>query len=272
MEEQIRLSIPKIPAFDINYYYASDAEMYPPRVWPFHLHNELELYILLEGDVSFAVESSLYRLTPGSAIISKPNEMHNCILHTHSVHKHLCFWFEPSFSFLFEPFLSHSFGKNNLIVPSDSAKAELLLIYESLRIASLEGDTHKQFGLILSILSIFRRFIVSDSPVQALPPMLSKILEDIDENFKSIRSLSYFTDKYYISQSTLNRLFRTHLHTTPKMYLETKRLANSRVLLGVGCSVLDACVESGFPDYSNFIRLFKKRFSMTPKQYQDKAK
>ncbi|MBQ8720433.1 MAG: hypothetical protein IJY65_05310 [Clostridia bacterium] len=175
MEEQIRLSIPKIPAFDINYYYASDAEMYPPRIWPFHLHNELELYIL------------------------------------------------------FEPFSSHSFSKNNLIIPSEAAKAELLEIYASLRIASLEGDTHKQFGLILIILSIIRRFIVSDSPVQALPPMLSKILEDIDENFKSIRSLSYFTEKYYISQSTLNRLFRTHLRTTPKMYLETKRLANSRI-------------------------------------------
>jgi AraC-like DNA-binding protein len=53
------------------------------------------------------------------------------------------------------------------------------------------------------------------------------------------------------------------------MYLESKRLAHSQILLKEGKSVLDACMESGFSDYSNYIRLFKRRFMITPKQYKD---
>ena len=40
----------------------------------------MELYILLEGDVSFVVESSLYKLSAGDAIVTAPNERHYCIL------------------------------------------------------------------------------------------------------------------------------------------------------------------------------------------------
>ena len=44
--------------------------------------------------------------------------------------------------------------------------------------------------------------------------------------------------------------------------IESKRLSYSRLLLNSGKSVLVACMESGFPDYSNYIRLFKKRFDI----------
>ena len=56
------------------------------------------------------------------------------------------------------------------------------------------------------------------------------------------------------------------------MYIETKRLSYSRLLLNSGKSVLAACMESGFPDYSNYIRLFKGRFKITPNQYKNASK
>ena len=64
-------------------------------------------------------------------------------------------------------------------------------------------------------------------------------------------------------------MFRKYLKTSPKSYLETKRLAYSRILLRQGKSVVDACAESGFSDYSNYIRLFKRRFGITPNKYRD---
>lgn len=268
MNTDFHFHIPSIANYEVKYYYADAPDEKPPRVFPFHLHDQLEMYILLEGDVSFAVESSLYKLSPGDAIISKPNEMHNCILNSQSVHRHLCFWFDPSSAFLFDAFLGHDFGKGNHIIPDDESKKELFGVLDSLRAASEAGETHKQLYLTLHMLDLYRRFTVNTVAPQVLPRVLAEILADIDENFKSIRSIEYFTTKYYISQSTLNRLFRTYLHTSPKKYIETKRLAYSRVLLNRGETVLSACMESGFSDYSNYIRLFKNRFEMTPGQYQ----
>ena len=269
MAKAIELYIPNITGFDVKYYFSNNDQKYPERVWPFHLHDRAELYILLEGDVSFLVESSLYKLSAGDAIITKPNEMHNCILNTSSVHRHLCFWFNASSDFIFKDFLSHELGKNNLISPDREAKSSLLNTYEKLRDASEREDRLEQFRLILEMLSTFRRFIKKSSPEQPFPEILVRILDDVDTNFKTIRTLDYFTERYFISGSTLNRLFKEHLNTTPKTYLESKRLVFSQILLKEGRSVLSACMESGFPDYSNYIRLFKRRFGLTPRQYQN---
>ena len=118
------------------------------------------------------------------------------------------------------------------------------------------------------MLDIFREFLLTDPSSQYLPPQLKEILSDIDKNFKEIHSLEYLQQKYYISATTLNRLFREYLHITPKYYLNSKRLSHARILLKNGKSVLNACLESGFSDCSNFIRLFKKRFGITPSQYK----
>lgn len=264
-----KLKIPSIDDFQAEYYFSDHTDAYNARIFPPHLHDRIELYILLDGDVSFMVESKLYKLMPGDAILTKPNEMHNCILNSRSVHKHLCFWFDASNKFLFEEFLAHPFGENNLLSPSEENKTRLLSLYKNLKTATDENDMRRQFYLLLELLDIFAKSTPTKSNHQPLPPLLKSILSDIDGNFTKIEHLQFFTDKYFISQSTLNRLFREYLHTSPKLYIETKRLAYSRQLLKQGKSVLAACMEAGFPDYSNFIRLFKKRFSVTPRRYRD---
>ena len=59
-----------------------------------------------------------------------------------------------------------------------------------------------------------------------------------------------------------------YLNTTPKNYIETRRLVYARKLLKDGYSVKDAAYKSGFSNTSNFIRLFKSRFGITPKAYK----
>lgn len=263
------LSIPNISNYDIKYYFQDSNDKHNARVFPHHVHDRLEFYVLLEGDASFSVESTIYKTTAGDVIAVKPNEMHNCILNSNSLHKHMCFWFDCSNEFLFGDFINHDFGKNNLIRPDEKHRLILYDLYKKIKCATEQNNKHELFYLSLNMLAIFRKFISTDAPKKTLPDQLKDILRDIDLNFKNINSLSYIINKYFVSQSTLNRLFNTYLHTTPKQYIETKRLAYSRRLLKSGSSVLSACIESGFTDYSNYIRLFKKRFSVTPKQYRD---
>ena len=55
-----------------------------------HVHSQCEVYINLSGDVSFVVENSIYPISPGSVIITRPFEYHHCIYHKNVEHKH--FW------------------------------------------------------------------------------------------------------------------------------------------------------------------------------------
>ena len=262
-------SFPQIHNFETSYYFQCETKLYDARSFPNHFEDKIEFYILFEGDASFAVESSVYKISAGDIIVTKPNEIHNCILNSYSLHKHACFWFDCSSDFLFGDFLAHDFGKDNLITPSPQNKERLLVIYDEIQRATKENDKHKILYLELEMLDIFRKSLTSASPQKTLPPLLRQILDYIDLNFKSLSPTSALADKFFISQSTLIRLFKKHLHTTPKQYVETKRLFYSRRLLKSGASVLSACLESGFTDCSNYIRLFKKHFSITPKQYRN---
>lgn len=262
------LKMTDISGFEANYY-CRVGEKRISHIFPPHMHDNLEVYVLLEGDASFMVEQSLYHLEPGDAIVTKPNEIHNCVLNSLSVHKHLCFWFSADQGVLLEDFLQHDFGKDNLISPTPEDKEKLYVLYEKLQELNENDGKRYEFSLLLQILELWGKNISCTAPLQQVPAELQSILEDINRNFLIIKNLEYFTEKYFISQSTLNRLFRTHLHTTPGLYLEAKRLAHSRLLLKKGKSVLAACMEAGFSDASNYIRLFKKRFGMTPRQYRD---
>lgn len=261
--------MPDLCDYRIKYYFSDSISEEDPRSWTPHIHDTLELYVLVEGDVSFAVESSTHRLTPGDAIITKPNEIHNCILNSRSVHRHMCFWFDTSSEFIFGDFLAHAYGAGNHLSPSAEEKAQLLPLYRRMAEANERGDAFTEFSLSLEILGIFKAHLApKDTEDADYPPLMRDILLDITENITRIKNLDYLSAKYYLSHSTLYRLFKAYLNTTPRQYIETKRLAYARKLLKNGLSVKETARAAGFSNESNFIRLFKSRFGITPREYK----
>ena len=46
------------------------------------------------------------------------------------------------------------------------------------------------------------------------------------------------------------------------------RMQHCRKALEDGVSVLNACTESGFPDYSSFLKTFRRLYGITPAEYR----
>ncbi|MBQ8351618.1 MAG: AraC family transcriptional regulator [Clostridia bacterium] len=265
-ENRCTLQFPATEEFELSFYISERPEENPPRIFPRHMHDAIEILILLRGECSFSVESELYSLRPGNAVIIRPNEAHNCIISSKTLFHHLCFHLTPTKDGAFDEFLSFRAGGAHCVLLSEEDLARTM---EIARLLHGSQDRIQQRFLTLEFLWIMQNSRPAENAgVEEVPEVLHRILSDIHENFTKIDRLEYLTETYFISQSTLGRLFRTYLHTTPKQYLETKRLACSRILLKQGYSVYDACTASGFSDYSNYIRLFRRRFGMTPKQYQ----
>ncbi|MBO5221482.1 MAG: helix-turn-helix domain-containing protein [Clostridia bacterium] len=264
------LRVPKADAFELKYYYSKEDEPFEARTFPPHIHDVPEIYILEEGTACFAVENRLYRLKAGDILITAPNEMHNCILTEKTVHKHFCLWFEPS-CFLLDAILQNCGSEGNLISPPQETKKKILSLCKELYRATEEKKHRREYALLCQILCEIEESIGTGKESDTnLPPILTEILQEIAVNFSKIESLNDLTEKFYISPSTLGRLFRTHLHTSPKSYLETKKLAYSRILLREGRSVTEACTGAGYSDVSGYIRLFRRRFGVTPGEYRKK--
>ena len=248
------------------------SKMNDPDADPLHIHNYLEIFLNVSSDISFLVNNNLYPVPEGDAVISRPGDIHMGIFHKAAVQEHICVWIDTDFA---SPIFSFLRKENfcPLFSFDVQAKKDLqVLALSLLDICEKGGSELEKASFLLRILSVFEKKSSLDTTTQAdIPEPLQKILDDIHENFSEIRSVNDILLSHFVSSATLTRWFRKYLHSSPREYLESVRLAHAAFLLSNGHSVTDACMRSGFSDCSHFIVLFKKKFGETPLKYKKKV-
>lgn len=234
-----------------------------------HIHDFFEIYLNLNGNVSFLVEDHVYPIHRGDIIVTAPNEIHRCLYHSNCVHEHFCIWIR-ALPFATDP-LRAQFKKNKLLVLPDDEKERIIEACFALYKSRIEGPLRsfaaiKSFFEILDILCADRYDTIE---AQSLPSNFSEIIRYISQNYTDPTcNVSHICDTFYLSKSTICRWFRRYFQTTPSDYIEAKRFSEAKNLLGAGQSVQSACLGSGFTDCSYFIMRFRKKFGITPYQYQ----
>ncbi len=74
-----------------------------------------------------------------------------------------------------------------------------------------------------------------------------------------------------ITPNHLNKLFRHHLGTSPRLYLQNRRLLHAESLLNEShCTVREIAFQSGFADPNYFIRCFKAKNGVTPEKFRNR--
>lgn len=237
-----------------------------------HLHDSYEIYINLSGDVSFRVEDQVYAISRGDIILTSPNQRHRCIYHSDCVHEHFCIWIKglP----LLDDALANRFANQSLIAFSE-ADTETLIdhcfgLYESCQkeTALRFRAAHHFFG-ILDLICNGKQMATS---AQSLPVQFTQILLYISRHFQEPScNVSLLCEKFFISKSSLRRQFAACFQTTPSAYIESRRFSEAKKLLLTGHSVQYTCFHSGFSDCSYFVMRFRRKFGMTPGQYQKQA-
>lgn len=236
-----------------------------------HVHDECEIYINLEGNVSFVVEDHLYPILPGSIIFTRPYEAHHCIYNDSFIHRHYVIRFSPENCALLLPnLLNRKAGTNNLLVlPKEK---ELSLYSLCNRLLSEHDHLLSSYIYFLRILDLLTNGTVqNDIELQATPSTITT-LKYINENIAEPIPISLLAKQCLTSVSTLERNFKKDIGTTPSKYILERRLSLALSYLQGNYSILEVCEKCGFSDYSYFIACFKKRFNITPLQYMKKKK
>ena len=100
-----------------------------------------------------------------------------------------------------------------------------------------------------------------------LPPI--NHFKQVVENNKLVKlSLQELAFLCNMSQSTFKREFTKHFQESPSKWFQDQRLEHSAYCLTTGKRPLDVYEEAGYESLTNFIQAFKKKFGITPKQYQ----
>lgn len=95
----------------------------------------------------------------------------------------------------------------------------------------------------------------------------------IQNNFRSNISLDDVASFVGLSAPYISSLFPKETGMTFKNYLSSLRFDYAKKLLTYSdLSITQVCSESGFEDYANFLRHFKKHFGMTPNDFKKTTK
>lgn len=233
-----------------------------------HIHSCCEVYVHVEGTGFFLVNNRIFQLEKGCVVFTRQNDVHVRVLSQACRFEHYCLWIDgleeilftgPSAS-EFQSFIQFRFQERELLL-------ELLNTLEDRNRTELEKTA--AFFAILAMIESAKRDSAISFPAE-IPLPMQKILSYMNASFSDIQHVQEICDRFYISPATLNRWFRQYTGLSPRIFLESKKLAYAKQFLENGASVTDAALHAGFFDCSYFIRVFKRKFGITPKQYQKK--
>ncbi|MGN0159696.1 MAG: helix-turn-helix domain-containing protein [Brotaphodocola sp.] len=112
----------------------------------------------------------------------------------------------------------------------------------------------------------------TESP-SATCALISTAVEYIRNNYTdpnlTATSLARYT---FTSREHLSRAFKEYTMESIHGYIKNLRMQHCCREIAAGRSVLDACTNSGFTNYSSFLKSFRSLYGMTPIQYRAKLK
>lgn len=255
---------------------------FPPTV-EFHQHPFYEIFFFLSGNVNYIIEGKNYTLRPGDILLTGSSDIHRPDIHPGKPYERIVIWLADDFF----GHLKDLYGEDLTACFTDAALKDYRLIRPDgqniLRLKHLctqisEAKHSREIGSTALASAYLTEFLVHVSRAYYDAPdsiqydvteneKINQVLQYINENLTESLSLDHLAGQFYLSKYYLSRQFKQFTGLSLYQYILKKRLILSRNLLRSGCPVTDACLQCGFRDYSNYLKVFKREFGKTPRAY-----
>lgn len=252
-----------------------------------HGHDFYELYYFSKGNITYIVEGNHYFLLPGDIILLSPGETHQALLmRENPSYEHIVVRIASGFMEqlriqelnLANCFHSASSTHTNLLrmpAPQRQRVENTLrdLMAESYFV-STEALLAKTCLLSYALVGINLMYSLDQNIFQTARSsglVISDISNYINEHYNEPLTLDDLTSRFFISKSHLLREFKHIYNTSVHQYIIHKRISVARDMMTDGISPTEVYLQCGFRDYSNFFRVFKSEYDMSPIEYFNKA-
>ncbi len=262
------MTLPMKNGFEIT----KGIDIIPPNE-QFYLHTHKdrhEILLFLDGKCEFHVEGNVYQLNPGDLVIAATNELHR-IIHT-ELHRYERYIISvrPEFfvthdcaqyACIFEKKLP---GIGNYFPASFVKEENIYNIIQKIYLYREEDEEPVSQGALFELLYKLRkgRNITPGSVGTSIH--VRNAITYINSNLASDLSLPVLADQVHIRGEYLSRLFKEQMKISIKKYITYKRLLCARQLYQSGHNLLEASLDAGFTNYSNFYRMYMKEFGQAP--------
>lgn len=242
-----------------------------------HYHTFHKIIEFLGGESGYGVEGKQYLLQPGDLVLVPQGCIHRPEAEPNAPYERRILYLSPEF-------LRRAGGSCDLATCFDRAREEFRFVVHpadgtgGAQLAALEhAEREDAFGRELLAQSLLFQFLIglnramADDLLQYAKPAaydrkIESILRYLSEHLTEPVSIDDLAARFFVSKYHMMRQFRAQTGYTIHGYLTGKRLMFARAMIAAGTPVLQASEESGFGDYSAFLRAYRKQFGAAPNQ------
>jgi len=242
-----------------------------------HYHTFHKIIEFLGGESGYGVEGKQYLLQPGDLVLVPQGCIHRPEAEPNAPYERRILYLSPEF-------LRRAGGSCDLAACFDRAREEFRFVVHPAdgtgggQLTALEhAEREDAFGRELLAQSLLFQFLIglnramADDLLQYAKPAaydrkIESILRYLSEHLTEPVSIDDLAARFFVSKYHMMRQFRAQTGYTIHGYLTGKRLMRARAMIAAGTPVLQASEESGFGDYSAFLRAYRKQFGAAPNQ------
>lgn len=253
---------------------------YCRQEFEFHYHEFEKLVLFKNGKAAYIIEGKEYSLKPYDILLVGRGDIHKPVISSDEEYDRIIIWINSDY-IRNNHSLYHCFSKakengQSLLRLSENTAKEIF------DLADKFNKESEAFGAELMKNTIFLQLMIminrAAEKYDAIrinyisDQQTDSILEYINKNIFEHLTVDKISSEFYISRYYLMHKFKKVTGKTIYSYINSKRLMHAANMLGNGYSAKTACFESGFNDYSVFLKAFKKEFGCVPTDYRQKDK
>jgi AraC-like DNA-binding protein len=261
-----------------------------------HWHEEIEIIHFIKGDFRLLVNMESYEIKEECIFFVNPGELHGIISESKSFNEEHAIVFQPgllSFEaydsaqmYLLNPLKNNELSFPRCLYPDHPAYASVLDCFtnvtdsfereEGLEMQGEVGRTvisqlqiKSSLIKMLAVLYKFRLFSDSyrdtDTRVELIKTSITFIRNHYREKIyiRDLASLVNMNEQYFC------RFFKKALGRTPTEYIYDYRIRKAISLLETtDLPVMNICLDSGFFNLGNFLKIFRRYTGTTPLRYR----
>ena len=245
---------------------------------PYHYHEFHKLILFLTGDVRYLIEGRNYLLKEGDILLIPAYAIHQPMISREETYSRYILWIRPESLERWDLTSGFSLCEEQnayLLKRNRYDRSELMGLLQRLE----KTEKEKEYGwealkeaLFIEIITQISRAVIQSGPSlreheKLSDPRIDAILQYMNQNLTEDLSVEALSEQFYLSKSWLMHRFKEIANCTIHQYVLQKRLILSTQKLMEGSSAEKAGAESGFTDYSTFLRAFRRIYGVTPREY-----
>lgn len=246
----------------------------------FHAHDFLELYLFLDGSVTYYIEDQVYDLCPGDLLVIPPGKMHRPVIaNENAAYERMVLWVNLEYISRLDSsgYLSKelgSVGGNGYCVPLRGDKLSYMsTLFQNIVTMQAENadEQFTQSAIRIYLWSMLKEYSMVESRESGEPEVIPQVIRYITEHYNEAITLDDIAARFFISKSYLSRHFKAYTNATVYAYIMALRITHARRMIRDGVPAVEAGHNCGFSDYSTFYKAFKAQTGMSPHQFKAMA-